>query len=156
MPHRKVGQHAIANSVVAKYDRETGERVAGSTGAARHLNSGFFHDGQLYCAHSNYPLTPEQSEIIVLDVDSMELSTFHEFGNFGGSFVPETLMVPLAELTRAYQEAVQDPGFQDELASLLRDYSGRPTPLTRAQRFCEALQGVTVYLKREDLEVLLR
>ena len=77
--------YAITNSVVAKYDRKTGERIAGSTGAARHLNSGFFHDGQLLCAHSNYPNTPEQSEIKVLDVDSMELATFHDFGNFGGS-----------------------------------------------------------------------
>ncbi len=73
------------------------------------------------------------------------------FGDFGGSFVPETLLMPLAELTRAYREAAEDPGFQDELAALLRDYSGRPTPLTRTQRFSEALQGVTVYLKREDL-----
>jgi len=73
------------------------------------------------------------------------------FGNFGGSFVPETLAMPLAELTRAYEEAAQDSGFQEELAALLRDYSGRPTPLTRLHRFCETLEGVTVYLKREDL-----
>ncbi len=43
------------------------------------------------------------------------------FGDFGGSFVPETLLMPLADLTRAYQEAAEDPGFQDELAALLRD-----------------------------------
>lgn len=77
--------YAITSSAVAKYDRRTGERVAGSTGPARHLNSGFFHDGRLYCAHSNYPFLPERSEIMVLDVDSMELSTFHDFGDFGGS-----------------------------------------------------------------------
>jgi len=73
------------------------------------------------------------------------------FGDFGGSFVPETLAMPLADLTRAYQEAAQDSGFQEELAALLRDYSGRPTPLTRVRRVYESLQGVTVYLKREDL-----
>jgi len=77
--------YAIANKVVAKYDRETGMRVAVSTGAAEHLNSGFFHKGRLYCAHSNYPKLPEKSEIKVLDVESMELTTFHDFGNFGGS-----------------------------------------------------------------------
>jgi hypothetical protein len=77
--------YAITNRTVAKYDRENGLRVAVSTGPAEHLNSGFFHDGKLYCAHSNYPKLPEKSEIKVLDASSMELTTFHDFGNYGGS-----------------------------------------------------------------------
>jgi len=78
--------YAIANSVVAKYDRQTGERIAASTGEkVTHLNSGFVFEGRLYCAHSNYPQTPEQSEIMVLDPATMLLSRFKEFGNFGGS-----------------------------------------------------------------------
>jgi hypothetical protein len=76
---------AIANRVIGKYDRGTGERVALSTGDAHHLNSGFLHEGQLYCAHSNFPRQPERSEILRLDPKSMELTTFKEFGDFGGS-----------------------------------------------------------------------
>jgi hypothetical protein len=59
--------YAIDNSVIAKYDRATGKRLAVSTGEAKHLNSGFLWKGKLYCAHSNYPRKPEQSEIMVLD-----------------------------------------------------------------------------------------
>jgi hypothetical protein len=77
--------YAIANSVVAKYDRETGTRVSTSIGEATHLNSGFMWQGKLLCAHSNYPKTPEQSEIKVLDVQTMRLTTFKNFGDFGGS-----------------------------------------------------------------------
>ncbi|MEK6258622.1 MAG: hypothetical protein AABP62_08375 [Planctomycetota bacterium] len=78
--------YAIANSVVAKYDRTTGDKIATNTGEkATHLNSGFVFEGRLYCAHSNYPKTPEQSEIMVLDPATMTLSRFKEFGNFGGS-----------------------------------------------------------------------
>ena len=78
--------YAIANSVIAKYDRMTGEKIAVSSGEkATHLNSGFVWEGRLYCAHSNYPKTPEQSEIMVLDPATMTLSRFKEFGNFGGS-----------------------------------------------------------------------
>jgi hypothetical protein len=76
---------AIANSQIAKYDRASGKRLAVSTGEAQHLNSGFVWEGKLYCAHSNYPLLPEQSEIKVLDLESMKLTTFRGFGNFGGS-----------------------------------------------------------------------
>ena len=79
--------YAITSRAVAKYDRTTGKRVALSTGAARHLNSGFFWKGKLLCAHSNYPFKPERSEIMVLDVDTMKLSTFKAFGNAGGSLV---------------------------------------------------------------------
>jgi hypothetical protein len=77
--------YAIASEKVAKYDRKSGERVAVSTGEAKHLNSGFFLAGQLYLAHSNYPRTPEKSEIMRLDPETMELKTFKDFGNFGGS-----------------------------------------------------------------------
>ena len=77
--------YAITNTLVAKYDRQTGERLATSTGEAKHLNSGFLWERRLYCAHSNYPQTPEQSEIKVLDLDSMRLTTFKEFGSIGGS-----------------------------------------------------------------------
>lgn len=77
--------YAITNANVAKYDRRTGERVAISTGEAQHLNSGFLWEGKLYCAHSNYPRTPEISEIKVLDPETMRLTTFKDFGNYGGS-----------------------------------------------------------------------
>jgi endonuclease/exonuclease/phosphatase family metal-dependent hydrolase len=77
--------YAISSTQVAKYDRATGERITVSTGPATHLNSGFFHEGKLYCAHSNYPRTPEQSEILVLDPEIMRLATWKDFGNYGGS-----------------------------------------------------------------------
>lgn len=77
--------YAITNAAVARYDRFTGKRVALSTGEATHLNSGFLWEGKLLCAHSNYPMTPEQSEIKSLDPASMQLSTWKDFGNFGGS-----------------------------------------------------------------------
>ena len=72
------------------------------------------------------------------------------FGPYGGRYVPETLMEPLRELTEAYEEARRDPTFRGELHRLLRDYVGRPTPLTRADRLSERL-GCRVFLKREDL-----
>ena len=72
------------------------------------------------------------------------------FGQFGGQYVPETLMPALAELEIAYHEAMADPGFKQRLDDLLRDYVGRPTPLTFAERLSERV-GFRVYLKREDL-----
>ncbi len=77
--------YAISSTKIAKYDRESGQRLATSTGEAKHLNSGFLWQGRLYCAHSNYPALPEQSEIKVLDIETMRLTTFKDFGNFGGS-----------------------------------------------------------------------
>jgi hypothetical protein len=77
--------YAIDSTKIAKYDRASGKRLATSKGDAKHLNSGFFWEGKLYCAHSNYPRTPEQSEIKVLDPETMELTDYHSFGNFGGS-----------------------------------------------------------------------
>ncbi|MBM3800731.1 MAG: tryptophan synthase subunit beta [Acidimicrobiia bacterium] len=73
------------------------------------------------------------------------------FGPYGGKFAPETLMHPLQELEHAYLEVKQDGAFQAELNRLLREYSGRPTPLFRAERLSQHLGGATVYLKREDL-----
>ena len=73
------------------------------------------------------------------------------FGEFGGRFVPETLMHPVEELERAYQAAQRDAKFQAELDLLLKHFAGRPTPLYRARRLTEHLGGAEIYLKREDL-----
>ncbi|MDQ3907019.1 MAG: tryptophan synthase subunit beta [Acidobacteriota bacterium] len=73
------------------------------------------------------------------------------WGRYGGRFVPETLMAPLEELTEAYNRASVDPSFRAEFESLLRDYSGRPTPLFFAARLTEWAAGARVFLKREDL-----
>src|SRR3989338_5503721 len=73
------------------------------------------------------------------------------FGRFGGRFVPETLMAPLEELTRAYLAAKNDSAFLEELDRYLEHFVGRPTPLYFAQRLTEALGGPKIYLKREDL-----
>lgn len=77
--------YAIASRVVAKYDRASGRRISQSTGDAKHLNSGLFWNGRLYCAHSNYPNKPERSQIMVLDPQTMRLSVFKDFGDSGGS-----------------------------------------------------------------------
>jgi len=73
------------------------------------------------------------------------------FGQFGGKFVPETLMNAVATLEVAFEEARRDPAFVNELNGLLSEYAGRPTPLTYAERLTEALGGARIYLKREDL-----
>jgi tryptophan synthase beta chain len=72
------------------------------------------------------------------------------FGDFGGRFVPETLVPACAELEAAFRDAWVDPEFRRELADLLRDYAGRPSPITEAKRLSDEL-GVRVLLKREDL-----
>ena len=74
----------------------------------------------------------------------------HRFGPYGGQYVPETLMPALAELEAAWVEARADEAFGAELALLLKDYVGRPSPLYRARRLSEVV-GHAVYLKREDL-----
>jgi tryptophan synthase beta chain len=74
----------------------------------------------------------------------------HRFGEYGGQFVPETLMPALAELEQAWLQAREDPEYREELDGLLRDYAGRPSPLYRARRISEHV-GRSVYLKREDL-----
>ncbi len=73
------------------------------------------------------------------------------FGPYGGRFVPEALTSALDELDSAFRVAVSDPAFLKQLADLERDYTGRPSPLTRAHRFAEYCNGARVYLKREDL-----
>ncbi len=73
------------------------------------------------------------------------------FGDYGGRFVPETLMPVLDELAAAYQKAKDDDGFWKEFNSLSRDYSGRPTPLYAAERLTENCGGARILLKREDL-----
>ena len=73
------------------------------------------------------------------------------YGEYGGRFVPETLVAPVAELERAYFEARQDPAFHQELEDLLRNYVGRATPLYEARRLSESLGGARIFLKREDL-----
>lgn len=72
------------------------------------------------------------------------------FGEFGGSFAPETLMPALRDLDLAFRDAWSDPAFVDEYRTVLRDFVGRPTPLHEAPRLSERL-GVRVVLKREDL-----
>src|SRR5437868_2000725 len=73
------------------------------------------------------------------------------FGEYGGRFVPETLMQPLEELAAAYEAAKQDESFKNELNHLLKHFVGRPTPLFYAGRLTEHLGGARIYLKREDL-----
>ncbi len=73
------------------------------------------------------------------------------FGNYGGQFVPETLMPVLDELTAAYKEAKADAAFRAEFDSLSRDYSGRPTPLYLAEKLTSHCGGAQIFLKREDL-----
>jgi tryptophan synthase beta chain len=73
------------------------------------------------------------------------------FGVYGGRYVPETLMAALVELEREYDLAKADAAFQAELADLLKNYAGRPTPLYFCKRLTEQLGGAKIYLKREDL-----
>ncbi len=73
------------------------------------------------------------------------------FGNYGGRFVPETLVPALDELTAAYQEAKTDAAFWAEFEALSRDYSGRPTPLYLAKGLSRHCGGARIFLKREDL-----
>jgi tryptophan synthase beta chain len=73
------------------------------------------------------------------------------FGEYGGRYVPETLMAALQELESAYAQARKDKAFRDEYHRLLREYAGRPTALTFAERLTRELGGAKIYLKREDL-----
>jgi len=73
------------------------------------------------------------------------------FGEFGGRYVPETLMTAVQELERAYDAAKADPSFQAEMDDMLRDFAGRATPLYFAENLTHELGGAKVYLKREDL-----
>src|SRR5688572_9855474 len=73
------------------------------------------------------------------------------FGPYGGRYVPEALMAALDQLTEEFTSAQADPEFRAELDGLLRDYTGRPSPLTEVPRFAEHAGGARVILKREDL-----
>ncbi|MEL6722646.1 MAG: tryptophan synthase subunit beta [Pseudomonadota bacterium] len=73
------------------------------------------------------------------------------FGKYGGIFVAETLMAPIAQLREAYAQAQQDPAFLAELDADLRDYVGRPSPIYYAERLSREVGGAQIYLKREDL-----
>ncbi len=77
--------------------------------------------------------------------------TAGRLGPYGGRYVPETLVAPLEELERAYEESKSDAAFQGELESLLHNFAGRPTPLQFAERLTAHLGGPRIYLKREDL-----
>ncbi|MBK9156186.1 MAG: tryptophan synthase subunit beta [Chloracidobacterium sp.] len=73
------------------------------------------------------------------------------WGEYGGRYVPETLVAPLDELTEAYFAYRDDAAFRSEFGALLKDYVGRPTPLYFAERLTEKVGGAKIYLKREDL-----
>jgi len=73
------------------------------------------------------------------------------FGEFGGRFVPDALIAALEDLTEGWQAMKDDPSFHAELDRLLRDYVGRPSPITEVPRFAEHAGGMRVFLKREDL-----
>ena len=84
-------------------------------------------------------------------VRSVESQAPGHFGRFGGIFVPETIMGPLAEVAAACESAREDTSFQEELAYLLHHYVGRPTPVYLCSRLTEHCSGARIYLKREDL-----
>jgi hypothetical protein len=77
--------YAVSSTDVAKLDRATGQEMAVSKGPAQHLNSGFLWQGKLYCAHSNYPRQPHQSDVRVLDPGTMELTISHACADPPGS-----------------------------------------------------------------------
>lgn len=80
--------YVVSSTTVAQYDRGTGRLMAAATAAGtEHLNSGFLHDGRLYCAHSNYPRTPAESDIRVFDPATGRLEAFHHFADPPGSLV---------------------------------------------------------------------
>jgi tryptophan synthase beta chain len=83
-------------------------------------------------------------------MSKVEAGLPHRYGPYGGQYVPETLMPALAELEATWVGVREDPGYREELAALLRDYCGRPTPLYLAERLSQ-VAGREIWLKREDL-----
>ncbi len=80
------------------------------------------------------------------------MSTKHgHYGEYGGQFVPETLMNELTKIETSYQEAKNDPEFQQEVHDLLNNYANRPSLLSYAKRMSDDLGGAQIYFKREDL-----
>ncbi len=98
-----------------------------------------------------------KDELLMRRMESMINSTdrkpdfFGRFGEFGGKYVPETLMAPLEEIEKGLNDALKDPNFLDELLFHLQEFSGRPTALTFAKNLTEKLGGAKIYFKREDL-----
>ena len=84
------------------------------------------------------------------DLHKIDDQTGH-FGQFGGRFVPEALISALDQLEAEYLKAVIDPKFNEDFQNLLKDYVGRPSPLTEAKNFSKHAGGARVFLKREDL-----
>ena len=74
-----------------------------------------------------------------------------KFGQFGGQYVPETIMNPLKELEAAFEKYIDDEDFKKEYDYLMKQYVGRPNPLYFAERLTEKLGGAKIYIKREDL-----
>ena len=93
---------------------------------------------------SNRPTSTSAASRLVPDASG-------RFGEFGGRYVPETLVRALDELAVQYDEACSDPSFQAQFEALLADYVGRPSPLYHAQRLSEHCGGAQIWLKREDL-----
>ena len=92
------------------------------------------------------------SEVEVAGIEKASLPTADgRFGEFGGCYVPETLMTALKELGEEYERAKEDPDFQNDLAFQLKEFAGRPTGLYFAERLTEELGGAKIYFKREDL-----
>ena len=85
-------------------------------------------------------------------IDYMQYPDAHgRFGDYGGTYVAETLIAPLAELDAAYQALRADPRFVAELERDLRHYVGRPSPIYHAERLSRQVGGAQILLKREDL-----
>ncbi|MFW5895086.1 MAG: pyridoxal-phosphate dependent enzyme, partial [Bacillota bacterium] len=84
-------------------------------------------------------------------MQSKEEATMHEYGMFGGQYVPEALKPALNEVKEAFLAYKDDPVFKRELDETLRDYVGRKSPLYYAKRLSEEIGGAKIYLKREDL-----
>jgi len=84
------------------------------------------------------------------DLNKIGEQTGH-FGQFGGRFVPEALISALDQLETEYLKAAADPKFNDEFQNLLKEYVGRPNPLTEAKNFSQHAGGARIFLKREDL-----
>ncbi|MDX2213670.1 MAG: tryptophan synthase subunit beta [Oculatellaceae cyanobacterium bins.114] len=101
-------------------------------------------------------LTPLSTHSASVESSPQRPDSLGRFGQFGGKYVPETLMPALSELEAAFYQYRDDPEFQQELQGLMRDYVGRPSPLYFAERLTQHYarpdgSGVQIYLKREDL-----
>ena len=88
---------------------------------------------------------------MVKEFDTAQAENAGRYGRFGGQFVPETLMTALIELEKAYDGAIADPAFINEVNYYLKDFVGRETPLYFAERLTKVAGGAKIYLKREDL-----